>query len=86
MDVKSKDGDGQTALHCAALKGRLDIIKLLIETGQADVGVINKKGQSAADIAADVVADVAADIEASGARKKRTREIYKYLTCTILQS
>ena len=37
---------GNTALHWAALNGRLDCVKLLVESG-ADVTIINKAGHDA---------------------------------------
>ncbi|XP_021487153.1 arf-GAP with SH3 domain, ANK repeat and PH domain-containing protein 3 [Meriones unguiculatus] len=48
--LDAKAADGNTALHCAALHGKLDCLKLLL-TGRAPVGAVNDAGETALDIA-----------------------------------
>lgn len=49
-DVNARDQNGYTALHHAAARGDVEVIKYLVEHG-ADVTVISRKGQSTADMA-----------------------------------
>jgi ankyrin repeat protein len=49
-DVNERDHDGSTPLHNAASRGDNEMIHYLIEKG-SDVLVINRKGQSTADLA-----------------------------------
>ncbi len=49
-DVNARDKDGFTALHGAASRGDLEIVQLLVDHG-ASLDVINKDGNSAADMA-----------------------------------
>ncbi|XP_029409636.1 arf-GAP with SH3 domain, ANK repeat and PH domain-containing protein 3 isoform X2 [Nannospalax galili] len=48
--LDAKAADGNTALHCAALHGQLDCLKLLLK-GRAPVGTVNEAGETALDIA-----------------------------------
>ncbi|XP_007643602.1 arf-GAP with SH3 domain, ANK repeat and PH domain-containing protein 3 isoform X2 [Cricetulus griseus] len=48
--LDAKTVDGNTALHCAALHGQLDCLKLLLK-GRAPVGAVNDAGETALDIA-----------------------------------
>ncbi|XP_075801716.1 arf-GAP with SH3 domain, ANK repeat and PH domain-containing protein 3 [Microtus pennsylvanicus] len=48
--LDAKAADGNTALHCAALHGQLDCLKLLLK-GRAPVGAVNDAGETALDIA-----------------------------------
>jgi ankyrin repeat protein len=50
-DLDELDEDGNTALHLAAERGHLEIVKLLAEHG-ADHQVRNAQGQTATDVAA----------------------------------
>lgn len=45
-DINSKDESGRTPLHLAALRGRQEIVILLLENG-ADVNAADNKGQTA---------------------------------------
>ena len=49
-DVNARDQNGYTALHHAASRGDVDVIRYLVEKG-ADVTLISRKGQSTADMA-----------------------------------
>lgn len=49
-DVNERDYNGSTPLHNAASRGDIEVINYLVEKG-ADVKVINRKGQSTADMA-----------------------------------
>ncbi|XP_036034794.1 arf-GAP with SH3 domain, ANK repeat and PH domain-containing protein 3 [Onychomys torridus] len=48
--LDAKAADGNTALHCAALHGQLDCLKLLLK-GRAPVRAVNDAGETALDIA-----------------------------------
>ncbi|KAL1777300.1 arf-GAP with SH3 domain, ANK repeat and PH domain-containing protein 3 [Sigmodon hispidus] len=48
--LDAKAADGNTALHCAALHGQLDCLKLLLK-GRAPVEAVNDAGETALDIA-----------------------------------
>uniref|UniRef100_A0A8C9PNA9 ArfGAP with SH3 domain, ankyrin repeat and PH domain 3 n=1 Tax=Spermophilus dauricus TaxID=99837 RepID=A0A8C9PNA9_SPEDA len=48
LDAKAEDGN--TALHCAAIHGQADCIKLLLR-GRAAVGTVNEAGETALDVA-----------------------------------
>ncbi|KAM5160689.1 arf-GAP with SH3 domain, ANK repeat and PH domain-containing protein 3 isoform 3-T3 [Callospermophilus lateralis] len=48
--LDAKAADGNTALHCAALHGQADCIKLLLR-GRAAVGTVNEAGETALDVA-----------------------------------
>ncbi|XP_031234950.1 arf-GAP with SH3 domain, ANK repeat and PH domain-containing protein 3 isoform X2 [Mastomys coucha] len=48
--LDAKAADGNTALHCAALHGQQDCLKLLLK-GRAPVGAVNDAGETALDIA-----------------------------------
>jgi len=53
------DNEENTALHLACAKGEVDIVKALLDNN-ADVTVLNKKGQTCLDVAIDwVLEDVA---------------------------
>lgn len=45
--VDHRNKSGNTALHWASLNGRLDVVKVLVEQGGADVTVRNESGQDA---------------------------------------
>ncbi|KFO32547.1 Arf-GAP with SH3 domain, ANK repeat and PH domain-containing protein 3 [Fukomys damarensis] len=47
--LDAKAADGNTALHCAALHGQSDCLKLLLK-GRASVGTVNEAGETALDI------------------------------------
>jgi ankyrin repeat protein len=49
-DVNARDADGNTALHNAAARGDNAMILYLVSRG-ADVGAVNRKGQTVADMA-----------------------------------
>jgi ankyrin repeat protein len=49
-DVNARDQNGYTAVHHAAARGDVDVIRYLVEKG-ADVTLISRKGQSTADMA-----------------------------------
>ena len=49
-DVNARDQNGYTALHHAAARGDMDLIRYLVEQG-ADVTVVSRKGQTTADMA-----------------------------------
>lgn len=49
-DVNARDQNGYTAIHHAASRGDVDVIRYLVEMG-ADVTLISRKGQSTADMA-----------------------------------
>ena len=42
-----RNGSGNTPLHWACLNGRLDAVKVLVEAGKADPGVVNAAGKDA---------------------------------------
>lgn len=48
--LDAKAADGNTALHCAALHGQLDCLKLLLK-GRAPMGAVNNAGETALDVA-----------------------------------
>lgn len=50
VDVNARDQNGYTALHHAAARGDIDVIRYLVENG-ADVTVVSRKGQTTADMA-----------------------------------
>jgi len=50
--VNTKDQYNQTALMCASLKGRKEVVKLLLESG-AEINVKTKKGYTALSLATD---------------------------------
>ena len=50
---KLRDGDGRTPLHCAAVMGHIEAVKLLLEYTDADVNVIDSDGKTAAELALD---------------------------------
>jgi ankyrin repeat protein len=50
VDVNAKDHEGNTALHNAAARGDVEMIKYLVEKG-ADVKAINREGKTTADMA-----------------------------------
>lgn len=49
-DVNARDHEGNTALHLAASRGDLEMIKYLISKG-ADPKILNREGQSTVDLA-----------------------------------
>lgn len=49
-DVNARDANGYTALHHAASRGDVEMIRYLIEKG-ADVTVVSRKGETTADMA-----------------------------------
>ena len=49
-DVNARDANGYTALHHAASRGDVEMIRYLVEKG-ADVTVVSRKGQTTADMA-----------------------------------
>jgi ankyrin repeat protein len=49
-DVNARDQNGYTALHHAASRGDIDVLRYLVEKG-ADVTVVSRKGQTPADMA-----------------------------------
>ena len=49
-DVNAKDHEGNTALHNAAARGDVEMIKYLVSKG-ADVKVVNREGKTTADMA-----------------------------------
>ena len=49
-DVNARDHEGNTALHNAASRGDVEMIKYLVSKG-ADVKVVNRFGQTTADMA-----------------------------------
>ena len=49
-DVNARDQNGYTALHHAAARGDVEVIRYLVEHG-ADVTVVSRKGQTTADMA-----------------------------------
>src|SRR5262245_38396290 len=50
VDVNAKDHEGNTALHNAAARGDVEMIKYLVSKG-ADVKVVNREGKTTADMA-----------------------------------
>jgi len=50
VDVNARDNEGNTALHNAAARGDVEMIKYLISKG-ADVNVVNREGRTTADMA-----------------------------------
>jgi ankyrin repeat protein len=50
VDVNAKDHEGNTALHNAAARGDVEMIKYLVSKG-ADVKAINREGKTTADMA-----------------------------------
>jgi ankyrin repeat protein len=50
VDVNAKDHEGNTALHNAAARGDVEMIKYLVEKG-ADVKAVNREGKTTADMA-----------------------------------
>ena len=44
--IETKDSDGDTALHQAALSNHPDCVKVLIEDYSASINTTNKKGQT----------------------------------------
>jgi len=50
MDIYAKSNEGNTALHCAAFGGRLEIVKWLVEVGKANIDVKNNNGKTASDV------------------------------------
>ena len=49
-DVNARDAGGYTALHHAASRGDAEMVLYLVDQG-ADVGVVSRKGETAADMA-----------------------------------
>jgi ankyrin repeat protein len=49
-DVNARDYDGNTALHHAAARGDLEMVKYLVEKG-ADPQIVNREGQTTVDMA-----------------------------------
>ena len=49
-DVNAKDNDGETALHYAARREYIDVVKVLVEN-RINVDVKNKNNETAAEIA-----------------------------------
>ena len=49
-DVNARDHEGNTALHDAAARGDVDMIEYLVSKG-ADVTLLNREGQTTADMA-----------------------------------
>lgn len=47
IDVDCKDHRGLTPLNCAAIKGDLELMKILIEKGRANIEEQSPKGCSA---------------------------------------
>lgn len=47
IDVDNKDHRGLTPLNCAAIKGDLDLMKVLIEKGKANIEEQSPKGCTA---------------------------------------
>ena len=50
VDVNARDAQGMTALHNAASRGDVEMIEYLVSKG-ADVTLLNRRGQSTADMA-----------------------------------
>ena len=50
VDVNCVDGNGDTALHYAALNGHLGVCEVLVASG-ANVGAVNKENKTAAAVA-----------------------------------
>uniref|UniRef100_A0A383WLL7 Ion transport domain-containing protein n=1 Tax=Tetradesmus obliquus TaxID=3088 RepID=A0A383WLL7_TETOB len=67
-NVAAGDYNGQTALHIAAVHGKLDMVKLLVEEGGADLAAQDRWGATPLDEAQRVgAADVAAYLSSSKA-------------------
>ncbi|MCC6990621.1 MAG: ankyrin repeat domain-containing protein, partial [Acidobacteria bacterium] len=49
-DVNAKDHEGNTAMHNAAARGDVEMIRYLVDKG-ADVKVVNREGKTTADMA-----------------------------------
>ena len=70
--VDARDDDGETALHAAADKARLDVVKYLVKKG-ADVSAKDEDGETALHAAADE-----GDRETDATRKDRVK-VVKFL-------
>jgi len=51
VDINRHDNNGNTALHIAAMKGSLEICKILVEDGKASLTEKNKRGETPIDVA-----------------------------------
>ncbi|KAF9879430.1 oxysterol binding protein [Colletotrichum karsti] len=51
LDVNARDKDGNTPLHVAAIQGRTQVVKLLLEQKDINDAVANYKGQLPIDVA-----------------------------------
>lgn len=72
-DINARDGDGNTALHCAVSKADLDMSRLLLCLG-ADPNVVNKAGDSSRHLAARLKQSVFS-LEERSCRDKLVRSL-----------
>lgn len=54
IDVNAADRQGRTALLCATMEGHTEVVKLLVEEGEADLSVKDLNGADALEWAVDL--------------------------------
>ena len=54
IDVNAVDRQGRTALLCATMEGHTEVVKLLVEEGEADLSVKDLNGADALEWAVDL--------------------------------